>query len=430
MEKTAANAESPETHATALRARDRHLSNEESAGRLGTAIAPVEPLSFALAATKPGAVLAANLEASTQRTASHRSRGRCPSGWPRVLVVSVVLLCCCFASVPASARAADTVIGFDQLRDGTPLPAGTPITTQYESEGIDFSQSPGEAPSVITDIGAQAPSPPNVLDITKPGEFFNPFITGNFVSAKRQSLAVAVGPPSGMTSATVQLLAYDQPNAQGNVVASSPSTVVTNGFLELTATSASADIESFQVTGRNGDGGVAIDDFTFDNPVGPPMPDFSLSLGQVGFDLRQGIAVVDPITITRFNWSGNIDFDITGLPAGVTASFSPPSPISGSTATLRLSVAPDAPPIGPTTVTITGTPETAGAGTESRSATLTLDVSANFTLSADQPRVSVASCPPRASRSRLSGQSGSPARSASRPRTSRPASPPSSTRLS
>jgi DNA-directed RNA polymerase specialized sigma24 family protein len=57
MNRTAAIAELPDAYATALRARDEHLSNEEIAAQVNIDIEAVEPL-LRIAAAKLGAILA------------------------------------------------------------------------------------------------------------------------------------------------------------------------------------------------------------------------------------------------------------------------------------------------------------------------------------------------------------------------------------
>jgi hypothetical protein len=86
-----------------------------------------------------------------------------------------------------------------------------------------------------------------------------------------------------------------------------------------------------------------------------PTPDFSLSAVPGGLSLFQGgdpgISVISIIAVNAF--SASVSFTAAGLPAGVTATFAPPT-TTGSEATLTLVAAAGA-AVGPATVVVTGT---------------------------------------------------------------------------
>ena len=87
---------------------------------------------------------------------------------------------------------------------------------------------------------------------------------------------------------------------------------------------------------------VAIDDLTFDNPT-VVQPDFSLLPATSVIEVGPGQSVFDVIAINRSGGSsGNIQFAASGLPPGVTATFSP-NPAGGDSTTLTLTAAIDAP---------------------------------------------------------------------------------------
>jgi BACON domain-containing protein len=112
-------------------------------------------------------------------------------------------------------------------------------------------------------------------------------------------------------------------------------------------------------------------------------PDFSLSANPSSVSVAQSASATSTMTVTGSNgFSGAVSYSASGLPSGVTASF------SGNTLTLTASST--ATVGGPTTVTITGT-----SGTLSHTTTVGVTVSAasvppNFSLSANPSSVSVA----------------------------------------
>ena len=113
-------------------------------------------------------------------------------------------------------------------------------------------------------------------------------------------------------------------------------------------------------------------------------PAFILSASPTSVSIAQGASGTSTITINPQNgFSGGVSFSATGLPSGVTASFSPNPATASSTLTLTAS---STAATGTSTVTVTGT-----SGSLSNSATVSLTVSAgpNFTLSASPSSVSV-----------------------------------------
>jgi hypothetical protein len=89
---------------------------------------------------------------------------------------------------------------------------------------------------------------------------------------------------------------------------------------------------------------------------------FTLSSAVTSLSLVQGTSANDGITVTAANgFTGTVGFAAIGLPAGVTASFSPTSSASSSTLTLTVSAAATT---GAATVTVTGTSGTLSASTQ------------------------------------------------------------------
>jgi len=114
--------------------------------------------------------------------------------------------------------------------------------------------------------------------------------------------------------------------------------------------------------------------------------DYALSLTPASLSLAQGTSRTVSVGISRAQgFTGSVPLATSGLPAGVTASFSP-NPATGASSTLTLTAASGA-TTGPATVTISGT-----GGALGQEATLALGVTpttSTFTLSAAPASVSV-----------------------------------------
>ncbi|HKQ77387.1 MAG TPA: glycoside hydrolase family 9 protein [Blastocatellia bacterium] len=101
----------------------------------------------------------------------------------------------------------------------------------------------------------------------------------------------------------------------------------------------------------------------------PPTPDFTLSANPSSLTLNQGANGTSTITIPRTGgFASSVTLSASGLPSGVTASFSPSS-TTGTSSTLTLSAS-SAATLGPATVTVTGT-----GGGLTRTTTIALTVS-------------------------------------------------------
>ena len=112
------------------------------------------------------------------------------------------------------------------------------------------------------------------------------------------------------------------------------------------------------------------DDLIFAVAGSSPTPDFSLAASPASATVAQGSGVGDTITVTPQNgFSGSVALSASGLPSGVTASFSPASTTGSSTLTLSAS---STAATGTKLVTITGT-----SGSLSHTTTLNLTVSAS-----------------------------------------------------
>jgi hypothetical protein len=284
----------------------------------------------------------------TRRRDSHAARGRRRRFWP----------------TPASAwlleerRLLSNVITFDDL------PVGTTVEHQYHSLGVDFT---GRLPVIAAVPAGQAQSGGQVANITVAhgGEEFPPAIATGTLTDPRQRVSVDVGEFSypGLGPAYVTLRAFDA--AGGLVAQTGPVTVLQgDGFHTLLSVhSDSANISSFEVSGRNNGWPVGIDDLSLDPP--PPPPDFTITPDESSLDLVPGQSTSVSISITHlYGSSGAVSFAASGLPAGVTANFTPGTTTDRTT--LTLTVAPDVPYVSylrPATILVTATPLTPSAGT-------------------------------------------------------------------
>jgi hypothetical protein len=88
--------------------------------------------------------------------------------------------------------------------------------------------------------------------------------------------------------------------------------------------------------------------------AGAATPDFTLSASPTSGSVAQGSAGVLTVNISRLNgFTSSVAFTASGLPSGVTASYSPSS-TTGNSSTLTLTVSGSA-TVGTSTITITGT---------------------------------------------------------------------------
>jgi cellulose 1,4-beta-cellobiosidase len=113
-------------------------------------------------------------------------------------------------------------------------------------------------------------------------------------------------------------------------------------------------------------------------------PGFSVTAAAV--TVEQGTSATDSVTVSPINgFNGAVTLSISGLPAGVTATFNPAT-VTGSAGTTLTFVATNTATVGAASVTITGS-----SGATTSSATLTLNVTAepNFTIAASPAAVSV-----------------------------------------
>jgi cellulose 1,4-beta-cellobiosidase len=121
----------------------------------------------------------------------------------------------------------------------------------------------------------------------------------------------------------------------------------------------------------------------------PPIPATTaagFTVAAPGVTVEQGTTATDSVTVSSINgFNSAINLSISGLPAGVTAAFSPAT-VTGSAGSTLSFTATNTATVGAATVTVT-----ASSGAITSSTTLTLNVTAepNFTISASPAAVSV-----------------------------------------
>jgi hypothetical protein len=118
------------------------------------------------------------------------------------------------------------------------------------------------------------------------------------------------------------------------------------------------------------------------NDPSPPIrkitvvPSFTLSATPTSTTVAAGGTGTYTVTLTQGSgFSGTVTFSVSGLPTGATGSFNPPSLTTSGSTTLSIPTLAST-PAGSYTLTITGT-----SGQASNTATVTLVVGANFTVS-------------------------------------------------
>ncbi len=240
----------------------------------------------------------------------------------------------------SSASAATKVVNFDDH------PAGTTVTNQYEAEGVTFVETEALLPVIRSAPAGQAHSGSQIADFTTCplcGEGFVEPRARGVLTTTATAVGMYVGELSGEFSrpATIQLTAYD---GSDKVLAQTLPTEIIQGtgFATHLEVKSATPITYFVVddTSGAGDDGLPIgmDDLTLTTPDEPQPPDFTLGQSNSVLDALQGQTAQDTLKVTRINGStGNITMSVSGLPAGMTGSFSP-NPLTGTETTTTLTV--------------------------------------------------------------------------------------------
>jgi hypothetical protein len=189
---------------------------------------------------------------------------------------------------------------------------------------------------------------------------------------------ITVTPQNGF-SGSVSLSASGLP---GGVTASfNPSSTTSTSTLTLSASStASTGTVTVTITGTSGS---LTRTTTISLTVNAP-PSYTLSASPGSVTISQGASGTTTITVTPQNgFTGNVSLSASGLPGGVTASFTPSSTASTSTLTLTANSTASK---GTVTVKITGT---SGALKRTTTISLTVNVVPNYKLSASPTSLTI-----------------------------------------
>src|SRR3954452_25157587 len=231
-----------------------------------------------------------------------------------VLVVTSLL-----GALASPALAADQVINFDSLANGTP------VKDQFQAQGVRFARSESGETAIPT-IGNRNGGSGKALDLYSScgGEFCNG--GSHKLSARldfaRQNVSVLVtddkvdGRPNDFTDPP-ELIAHRLGGAADIVVKGTRGAALP---YQLSVTSPAQDIAFIEVNGVS-----QIDDLTYDNPATPPPPEFSIvpqyELFQTAdrVEVAAGHSATVTLLLNRFNQSsGPLKFEASGVPPGVT----------------------------------------------------------------------------------------------------------------
>jgi hypothetical protein len=295
-------------------------------------------------------------------------------------------------ATPSVAHAADTTLTFNGLPDNTE------IRDQYADQGVLFGPAGAFAfPPAYNDCSpGKAFAIGNQLQLGRCGgtNEFPFYATMGGFNSPRGKLSMRLSTPydGPGESTTLNVYGYSKNLLTSTTV---PDTAAGR---TLAITRGTPDIYYFTIV-RDGinPGPPLVDDFTFDNPPVPPDPHIGFGIDDLpSSHLRQGGGIDVPLRILRLGGSnGAVTFTVSGLPAGVTPTFSP-TMATGSAfltkATLHLT-ATTTTPLQHFEPTVTATPS-ASAGDAPAAASFAIDVVRPFQLALQDPHATVAPCSP------------------------------------
>jgi hypothetical protein len=283
-----------------------------------------------------------------------------------------------------SALTAQDILGFETL-GGWTASSGVVTLTTTRTQGaaaLAVRAPVNYTPIVSAAIGSSAAGIAGLsaagsvlnVDLLLPVQQPNPYYFGAlqmFVSVPSRSVfnqylgqVELTGRPLG----TFQTLAFSVPDAVRNSLRGAT-------FSDLTFTLALN--APFGATGT----------YILDNlrVAGVVAADFAISASPAGLAVPQGASVATTVTIAPTGgFAGTVTLSTGALPAGVTATFAPPTVTSGGTSTLTLVAASNAVLVAATPITITGT-----SGSLAHATTVTLSVSGDFTIAETPSSLSV-----------------------------------------
>ena len=250
-------------------------------------------------------------------------------------------------------------------------------------EGVLSTSNSSFQPAFATKVGwdfATGIGTVNAANLVKnwPGSAPPPSQPDFSLSASPSSLTVAQG-SSGKSTITItpangfnSSVSLSNSSLPSGVTASfSPNPATSSSTLTLTASSTAASgTVTVTITGTSGSltHSTSIS-LTVNGTAPPPQANFTLSASPSSLSVTQGSSGQSTISITPSNgFNGSVSLSASGLPGGVTASFSPNPAASSSTLTLAAS---GSATVGTGNITITGT-----SGSLTKTTTISLTVNA------------------------------------------------------
>jgi len=258
-----------------------------------------------------------------------------------------------------------------------PNPASTTSTLTLTASG---TAATGTVTVTITGVSGSLTHTTTITLTVIPSDFT--------LSASPNAVAIAQGGASGTSTITilpvngfsgnVTLTASGLP--KGVTASFSPNPATSTSILTLTASAtATKETATVTITGTSGSLSASTTITLTVNLLGS----FTLTTSPEKVTVAQGSSGSSTMTINPTNgFDQEVTLSASGLPSGVTASFSPNPATSTSTLTLTAS---GSAAIGKSTITIIGT-----FGSMSHKTTLTLTVYANYSLSASPNAVAIA----------------------------------------
>jgi hypothetical protein len=209
-------------------------------------------------------------------------------------------------------------------------------------------------------------------------EFAHPDFAGAF-STTRSTVSLYAR-ATDVNVASVSLRAYNSAGTQIAIATHALTTAA--GWVSFTVTSpgSASTIAYFRLSSASS-GPVRVDDLSYDDPVTPPPADFALEVAEPRIAMSAGGAAHTTLTINRINGSdGAILLADDSGSVGMTFS---PNPVPATATSVAVTITTGSPAEMP--VTVTGTPQVAGAGDEARTVGMTIAADFPVRLSDGRP---------------------------------------------
>jgi hypothetical protein len=351
---------------------------------------------------------------------------------PLVLVAGFV----CGVFAPPASAALDTVVTFD-----APLPPGvslsaTPITDQYlpafevgaftefhaattgtfcdQPAFVEPSPAATSGANVLASQSAGCTLQPRLgrsrLLLDQRGGFQFRFLhRRNRVSMREGSPGIACtlanpAPAGQVTCHSARLSAYD---IDGRLITQADAPLQ-ESLMPLTVVAPGQTIAYAVLSGIGGNGPLAVDDVTVDNPDVPNTPEVRVGVATPTLTLHQGATGSLGVKLLRFDGStGPVDLQASGLSnQDIVSSSFDPNPAGGPVSTFTATARRDA-TIGASTLTITATPLTPAAGTSAPPpATASVQILRPFSIAGVGQSISLAPCETRRLPFHITGSDG------------------------